>query len=1083
MGSTIAGAGDRGRDAARWRLAWLPIPVFLILFAAASGVDPHRTFEPRFLLPTLNIVFITGVCLLVAAVAAGSHALGESHAVLLLGCGTVSFAAGSAVAGAAVLLTLASDTNVTVYNMAALLSAGCFLASAVVVLAAPPAPAQPAFSRSRLRAVVCYAAIATFIALVTVADLDGLIPPFFVAGEGATPIRQVVLGSAIAMFALAAALFRVLHRRSPSRFIDWYSLSLLLIAVGLAGVFGEQAVGGLLGWTARAAQYVGCTYMFVAVLSLPGGSHAWRISFDQKLRETERRHRSLVDVCPDAILVHADGKYVFANPAAARLFGARSAADVIGRAVLDLIHPDFRPLAAQRIQQAHGGEVTSLQEMQWLRLDGSIIDVEVTGALVQFRGRAAIQTVVRDVSKRKRAEESLQVQSDMAAELLKAGDKHAIFESLADRIYAVADGAVVAVSEFDSRHRNVTVRSVRCTPAEREVAIAHLGREPEGLSFPFADQTRARWIAGELALVPGGLSDVVFRQIPEDVCDRLACELGLGDMFGMACACEEDILGTVAILTHGRGPLPQQKLIESLVASAALALKRARVDEERKQLEQDLRASEGLLRAVTDHTTDAVYVKDRESRWLMANPALLRIVDRPAEEVLGLTDAEIYADPAIGEAILANDRQVLASAEAVAFEEAAETPQGIRWFLSTKAPMRDATGRIIGLIGISRDITERRRMEEALREADRRKTEFIAMLSHELRNPLAPIRYALPLIGKDPLSGQAASALGVVSRQVDHLVRLVDDLLDVSRITRGQIELRPAPITLESVVNRAVESASPLIDAARHRLAVRVPGEAVWMDVDPDRVSQVITNLLTNAAKYTPPGGEIVVEACRQNDQAVVRVRDNGIGIPPEVLSTLFEMFYQVKVPDRSQGGLGIGLALAKRLVEMHGGTIEARSAGIGHGAEFVVRLPVAQRVNPREVEQATPPPVGGRRLKVLVVDDNADLVEMLAIVVGALGHDVRKAVDGPGALLAAKTYRPDVVLLDLGLPGLSGLDVARELRRHPDTAHARLVALTGWGQAEDRRETREAGFDDHLTKPTDPGTLERLLSEMSQQL
>jgi len=502
----------------------------------------------------------------------------------------------------------------------------------------------------------------------------------------------------------------------------------------------------------------------------------------------------------------------------------------------------------------------------------------------------------------------------------------------------------------------------------------------------------------------------------------------------------------------------------------------------RKRLEHELRASEGLLRAVTDHTTDAVYVKDRESRWLMANPALLRIVARPAEEVLGLTDAEIYAGPGIGEAILANDRQVLASGQPAAFEEAAETPQGVRWFLSTKAPMRDRAGQIVGLIGISRDITERKQMEETLREADRRKTEFIAMLSHELRNPLAPIRYALPLIAQAALPERAAAALGVVSRQMDHLVRLVDDLLDVSRITRGQIELRREPVTLESIVTRAVENASPLIEAARHALNVRVPGEVVWMDVDPDRVSQIITNLLTNAAKYTPVGGEIALEARRDDHQAVIRVRDNGIGVPPEALPTLFDMFYQVDRRDRSPAGLGIGLALAKRLTEMHGGTIEAHSAGIGQGAEFVVRLPLAQQVRPREVEQPATVPVAGRRLKVLIVDDNPDLVEMLAIVVGAAGHDVRTALDGPGALSAARTYRPDVVLLDLGLPGLSGLDVARELRRDPDTANARLVALTGLGQEEDRRRTREAGFDHHLTKPTEPDELERLLAELSSQ-
>jgi CheY-like chemotaxis protein len=309
----------------------------------------------------------------------------------------------------------------------------------------------------------------------------------------------------------------------------------------------------------------------------------------------------------------------------------------------------------------------------------------------------------------------------------------------------------------------------------------------------------------------------------------------------------------------------------------------------------------------------------------------------------------------------------------------------------------------------------------------------------------------------------------------------VDDLLDVSRITRGLIELRRERVAVASVIGRAIESATPFIAAGRHALAVRLPDVPVWLDADPHRVSQVVTNLLTNAAKYTPPGGQITVEAARDDHQVIIRVRDNGIGLAPDVLPTLFEMFYQVKAPDRLQGGLGIGLALAKRLTELHSGTIEARSAGIGQGAEFVVRLPIAPDAEPLETEPVIDQLAGGRRLKVLIVDDNRDLVEMLAIVVGDLGHEVETASDGPGALFTAKRYLPDVVLLDLGLPGLDGLAVARELRAHPDTAGARLVALTGLGQADDQRRTRDAGFDHHLTKPTDPETLQRLLTALAQ--
>ena len=385
-------------------------------------------------------------------------------------------------------------------------------------------------------------------------------------------------------------------------------------------------------------------------------------------------------------------------------------------------------------------------------------------------------------------------------------------------------------------------------------------------------------------------------------------------------------------------------------------------------------------------------------------------------------------------------------------------------------------------------LAERARVEEALRQAngrladaDRRKDEFIAILSHELRNPLAPIRYALPLLRRDELDETGARAIAVVERQVDHLTRLIDDLLDVSRITRGKIELRQEYVSLGSVLSSAVEAASPAVAAGRHTLKLSVPDEPIWLQADPARVAQVVTNLLNNSAKYTPRGGQITLETTREGREAVVRVRDTGIGIPPEALPHLFEMFHQVTArADKSAGGLGIGLSLVKRLVEMHGGSVEVHSAGVGQGAEFVVRLPIADEVQASEVRQATPAPGSGRRLKVLVVDDNADLVDMLAALVTNLGHDVRKAMDGRTALSAATVYRPDVVLLDLGLPVMNGLEVARELRRSPNGAGLRLVALTGWGQPEDRRQTGEAGFDEHLTKPTDPKTLAALLARFA---
>jgi PAS domain S-box-containing protein len=388
-----------------------------------------------------------------------------------------------------------------------------------------------------------------------------------------------------------------------------------------------------------------------------------------------------------------------------------------------------------------------------------------------------------------------------------------------------------------------------------------------------------------------------------------------------------------------------------------------------------------------------------------------------------------------------------------------------------------------------RDITDRKRLERQLEEqaaimaeANRLKSDFLAMLSHELRNPLAAIRYALPHIEEAPLDQPARTALAVISRQLNQLVRLVDDLLDITRITSGKIALKRETVIVQRVVDAAVESVSPAIDRARHTLNVVTPDEPLWVAADGDRIAQVISNLLTNAAKYTPRGGTITVKVGRENDQAVVRVIDNGMGITEEQLPRLFDMFVQANSPDLAQGGLGVGLTIAKRLVQLHDGSIEAHSAGPGRGAEFVVRLPLAAA--PKATHAAPRQPVSSpsRRLKVLVVDDNHDLVQMLELAVQAMGHEVRTAFDGHSAISAALSYRPDVILLDLGLPVISGLDVARELRRHPEMAKMRLIALTGWGQEEDHRHTSEAGFDHHLTKPTDPEDLETLLSMLASE-
>ena len=378
---------------------------------------------------------------------------------------------------------------------------------------------------------------------------------------------------------------------------------------------------------------------------------------------------------------------------------------------------------------------------------------------------------------------------------------------------------------------------------------------------------------------------------------------------------------------------------------------------------------------------------------------------------------------------------------------------------------------------------ENAQLLEALREADRRKDEFLAMLAHELRNPLAPVRNAVQILrARGAGASEAQWAHDVIDRQVQQMSRLVDDLLDVSRIARGKIDLRRETVTLGAAVANAVEACRPAMERARHELTVSVPAEPIYVEADIARLSQVFSNLLTNAAKYTDPGGRIRVEASRDATHAIVHVSDNGIGIPPHMLHRVFDMFVQVeRAGDHSQGGLGIGLTLVKRLVELHGGEVEARSPGTGQGSEFVVRLPL------RDVERARPDaeirPAAGeatgelKSRRILVVDDNKDAADSLAFLLRARGAEVRIAYDGLEAVGAAIAFVPDVVLLDVGLPKLYGYDAARRIRDARGNS-VLIVAITGWGQEEDRRRAQEAGFDHHFTKPVDFAALMSLITK-----
>ena len=414
-----------------------------------------------------------------------------------------------------------------------------------------------------------------------------------------------------------------------------------------------------------------------------------------------------------------------------------------------------------------------------------------------------------------------------------------------------------------------------------------------------------------------------------------------------------------------------------------------------------------------------------------------------------------------------------------------ETPDGQRrTTLAYANPINDDGGNLLGAVNVLVDISDRKKAEEALKEADRSKNEFLATLAHELRNPLAPIRAAVKILQiKSKPTPESQLALEVIDRQTRQMTRLIDDLLDIARITSNKLELRKEPIELTDVLNAAVETSQPLIDQRGQKLIVKVPAESIQIDGDLVRLAQAISNLLNNAAKYTARGGRIRLTAARKGNEGVVKVRDTGMGISSEILPRIFEMFTQSeRAANGSPGGLGVGLTLVKRLVEMHGGTITVHSGGPGKGSEFVVRVPITasepaqSQVRARKRQELATEP--SAPIRILVVDDNHDSADSLGLLLKLLGNEVRIVHDGLAAVDAAREFEPHVVLLDIGLPTMDGYEAAQKIRLEAG-GQTVLIAVTGWGRDIDRQRSKEAGFDHHLVKPLDPDALLRLLATL----
>jgi PAS domain S-box-containing protein len=550
---------------------------------------------------------------------------------------------------------------------------------------------------------------------------------------------------------------------------------------------------------------------------------------------------------------------------------------------------------------------------------------------------------------------------------------------------------------------------------------------------------------------------------------------GLVAFAGYPLAVEGRAVGVLGMFS--RAPLSEAVLDDLAPLSDAIAQ-----FIERKRAEEALRATQQRLRFVMDSMSQKILTATPTGDVDYFNPVWTEFTGLSFEQIRDWGWTQFIHPDDVAENVRVWKRAI-DTGEPFDFEHRFRRADGqYRWHVSRATAQRDAEGRIVLWIGSNTDIHDVKRLEDDLREANRRKDEFLATLAHELRNPLAPIRTGLELMRIAPddraMIDEVRASMESQTRQ---LVRLVDDLLDVSRITSGKVTLRVERMELASVVRNAIDATRELVEAFGHELTIALPAEPILLDADSTRLTQVISNLLTNAARYTKGRGRIHLAAERQGSEAVVTVTDTGIGIPAEMLERIFEMFAQVdRSLDRSQGGLGIGLSLVKRLVDLHGGSVEAHSAGLGKGSEFVVRLPAiaadAASESPRGGGQAVAAP---GKLRILVVDDNRDAAMVLAMLLKTMGNETRVAHDGVEAIEVSAQFQPRIILMDIGMPRLDGYATARRIRDEPWGKNMILVALTGWGQDEDRQRTREAGFDHHFVKPVDPVMLRELLGDL----
>jgi PAS domain S-box-containing protein len=779
------------------------------------------------------------------------------------------------------------------------------------------------------------------------------------------------------------------------------------------------------------------------------------------------RLAGIVDSAMDAIVTVDAGQRVALFNAAAEAMFRCPAAEAVGSPLDRFIPERFRAAHREHFQKFCDSGATArsarhLGILSGLRADGEEFPIEASLSRAEVGGEILCTAILRDITHWKRTEAALRssearfrLLAETAARLLATEDTQGLIDTLSRKVMAQLD--CQAFFNFLADPASGRLRLNACAGISEAEA-----RELEWLDICAAD------CAAGHPIPPGSRKATASP----------ACPLaGMIRGFGIEAYCchplvaGQRFLGTLSFGSKSRARFTpgEVELMRIVTGQVAAALQRLLA-------QQALRDSEERYRSLVEQSADGIFVCDPQGRYLDVNSAGAAMLGYRREELLRLSIPDVIAPEEIPR--VAPETARFADGQAARSEWRLRRKDG-SFFPGEIMGRQLPDGRLQAIL---RDTTERKEYEaklldqaERLRQADRRKDEFLALLAHELRNPLAPIRTAAASLGRPGLDpAQLARSREIIARQVAQLARLVDDLLDVSRITLGRIELRKEALEISAILRQAVETCQPLLDARRHQLSLGLPPEPLRVEGDPVRLEQVVSNLLNNAAKYTDAGGRIDLRAEPEGGDILIRVRDNGRGIESSALPRLFDLFYQEDPSLERAGGLGIGLSLVKRLAELHGGGVSAHSEGRGQGSEFVVRLPRLLDSPKPSLPGPEPPPAAN--LSVLVVDDNEDAAESLSLLLELDGHRVLTAHAGHAAVELALAARPQAVLLDIGLPGLDGYEACRRMRAG-GLSQALIVAVTGYGQDADARRAEAAGFDAHLVKPVDPAAIQALLA------